>query len=82
MLCKLRHVMDGDNNYMKNMYTSFIRPIMEYGSVQFMGAETTHLKKLDVVQKAAERIKNFTVESLCCRREVVAIAFTFKTFEW
>ena len=76
MLCKLRHVMDDDN--MKSMYTSFIRPIMEYGSVQFMGASTIHLKKLDVVQKAAERIGNFTVESLGCRREAAAIAFTLK----
>jgi len=76
MLCKLRHVMDDDN--MKNMYTSFIRPIMEYGSVQFMGAKATHLKKLDVVQKVAERIGNFIVESLGCRREAAAIAFTLK----
>ena len=38
----------------------------------------THLKKLDVVQKAAERIGNFTVESLGCRREAAAIAFTLK----
>ena len=55
MLCKLRHVLDDEN--MKNMYVSFIRPMLEYGSVQYMGAKASHLKKLDVVQRAAERIE-------------------------
>ena len=49
---------------------------MEYGSVQFMGASKAHLAKLDAVQKAAERIGNFKVESLRSRREAVAVAFT------
>ncbi len=46
------------------VYTSFIRPIMEYGAIQFMGAKEVHLAKLDAVQKTAERIGNFKVESL------------------
>ena len=53
MLSKLRRFLDDAN--MKLMYTSFIRPIMEYGGVQFMGADITHLKKLDSVQAAAEK---------------------------
>ena len=43
-----------------------------------MGAKATHLKKLDAVPKAAEKIGNFTVESLGCRREAAAITFTSK----
>ena len=33
------------------MYTMFVRSTMEYGSVAFMGAATTHLQKLDRVNK-------------------------------
>ena len=79
MLCKLRHVLDDDN--MEKMYTSFIRPIMEYGAIQFMGAKEVHLAKLDAVQKAAERIGNFKVESLRSRREAAAVAFTLKLLD-
>jgi hypothetical protein len=76
MLSKLRRFLDDAN--MKLMYTSFIRPIMEYGGVQFMGADITHLKKLDSVQAAAEKIGRFTVETLASRREASAVAFTLK----
>ena len=79
MLCKLRHVLDDDN--MKNMYVSFIRPMLEYGSVQYMGAKASHLKKLDVVQRAAERIRNFEVPSLRLRREAAAVSFTLKLLD-
>lgn len=76
MLSKLRRFLDDAN--MKLMYTSFIRPIMEYGGVQFMGADITHLKKLDSVQAAAKKIGRFTVETLASRREASAVAFTLK----
>ena len=49
---------------------------MEYGGVQFMGADITHLKKLDSVQAAAEKIGRFTVETLASRREASAVAFS------
>ena len=45
MLTRLRPLLDNKN--MKCMYTTFIRPIMEYGSVQFMVAAPTHLVQLD-----------------------------------
>ena len=60
------------------MYTTFIRPIMEYGSVQFMGAAPTHLAQLDQIQRTAEEIGRFTIESLHSRREAAAISFTLK----
>ena len=79
MLRKLRYVLDDRN--MELMYTSFIRPIMEYGCVQFMGAKEVHLMKLDAVQKTAEKIGNFKVESLQSRREATAVAFTLKLLD-
>ena len=53
---------------------------MEYGGVQFMGADITHLKKLDSVQAAAKKIGRFAVETLASRREASAVAFTLKLF--
>ena len=43
------------------MYTSFIRPIMEYGGVQLIRTDITHLKKLDSVQSAAKKSDRFTL---------------------
>ena len=43
-----------------------------------MGAAVTHLNKLDRVQDPAQRIGNFRVESLNCRREASAAAFALK----
>ena len=37
-------------------YKSFVRPVCEYGSVIFMGASAVHLHKLDVIQRATERL--------------------------
>ena len=67
MLSRPRPLLNDRN--METMYTTFIRPILEYGSVQFMGAAETHLAKLDAVQRTAERIGRFKVESLQSRRE-------------
>ena len=58
MLSRLRHLLDDRN--MQCMYCTFIRPILEYGSVQFMGAAVSHLGKLDGIQRTAERIGRFT----------------------
>jgi hypothetical protein len=66
---------------MKTMYCTFIRPILEYGSVQFMGAAQTHLEKLDSVQRTAAKIGRFEVESLQCRREAAAVSLTFKLLD-
>ena len=79
MLTRLRPLLDDQN--METMYTTFIRPILEYGSVQFMGAADTHLHKLDAVQRTAERIGRFQVESLQSRREAAAISLTFKLLD-
>ena len=77
----LRHLLDDAN--MKTIYCTFVRPILEYGSVQFMGAAGTHLEKLDAVQRAqaAKKIGGFEVESLQSRREAAAISFTLKIMD-
>jgi hypothetical protein len=79
MLTRLRPLLDDQN--METMYTTFIRPVLEYGSIQFMGAADTHLHKLDAVQRTAERIGRFQVESLQSRREAAAISLTFKLLD-
>jgi hypothetical protein len=76
MLVRLRPLLDDRN--MQHMYTAFIRPVLEYGSIQYMGAAPTHLALLDQVQHTAEKIGRFTVESLQSRREAAAVAFTLK----
>jgi hypothetical protein len=70
-----------DSGNLKLMYTSFIRYILEYGSVQWMGAAPSHLAKLDRVQAAAERIGGFKVESLVVRRETAVLALNFKLLD-
>ena len=76
MLVRLRPLLDDQN--MQRMYTAFIRPVMEYGSLQYMGAAPTHLALLDRIQHTAEKIGRFTVESLQSRREAAAVVFTLK----
>ena len=70
-----------DDNNMKTMYIMFVRSVMEYGNVVYMDAAQTHLEKLDRLQRSAERIGNFKVESLVARREAVAIRLALKLMD-
>ena len=63
-----------DSNNLETMYKMFVRSILEYGSVVYMGASGTNLAKLDRVQKSAERIGGFTIESLSSRREAATVS--------
>ena len=47
------------------VFRSFIRPVCEYRNVIFMGASVTHLRKLDSVQQAAERMCQVTFPLYC-----------------
>ena len=58
-LSRVRHLLDSDN--LRTIYVMFIRSIMEYNSVSWMGAADSHLHKLDRVQCMAQRIGSFTV---------------------
>ena len=68
-----------DSQTMHIMYTSFIRSIMEFGSVAWMGCAQTHLDKLDRVQSSAQKIGGFTVPPLQLRREAAAVSFVLNT---
>ena len=67
-----------DSCNMQTIYVTFIRSILEYGSVLFMGAADVHLHKLDEVQRSAERRGGFQVESLQCRREAAVVSLALK----
>ena len=76
---RLKPMLDKEN--MKTMYTMFLRSIMEYESIAWMGAADSHLSKLDRIQAAAERVGGFTVESLASRRSAAAVAFALKLMD-
>jgi len=59
----------------------FIRSIMEYNSISWMGAAQSHLDKLDKVQRSAEKIGNFTVEPLQARKDAAAMSFALKLLD-
>lgn len=63
---------------MKIVYSSFIRSIMEYGSIAWMGAADSHLDKLDRVQQSASRVGRFEAESLQARRNAAAVSFALR----
>lgn len=63
------------------MYTSFIRPVIEYGSILYCSASSTHLSKLDRVQHGAELIGGFEVDSLHDRRCAAIASYSLKILD-
>ena len=78
-LVRLKPMLDSGN--LKTMYTMFIRSILEYGCIAWMGAADFHLNKLDRIQAAAEKIGGFKIETLGSRREAAAVAFSLKLMD-
>ena len=70
-----------DSSNMKVMYTTFIRSILEYGNVLYLGAKPTHLHKLDAIQASAQRLGQFEVESLESRRKAAAIRLALRMLD-
>ena len=70
-----------DSMNMQMIYNTFIRSILEYGSVLFMGASRTHLRKLDMAQSRTEKLAGFEVESLQSRREAAAVSLALKLLD-
>ena len=70
-----------DQRNMQTMYESFVRSILEYGGVLFMGAAKTHLEKLDAIQHAAEKLGGFKCQPLQARREAAAVCLTLKLLD-
>ena len=78
-LTRLRTKLDADN--LRTMYVMFVRSILEYGNIAYLSAAPSSLAKLDRVQAVAERLGDFTLESLQSRREAAVIKFTLKLLD-
>lgn len=79
-LFRMCGVLDRGNRV--TMYNAFIRSAMEYGCLHYMGAAPVHLKKLDQVQRAAERMCGCKFEqSLSGRREAAAFGLACKLLD-
>ena len=70
-----------DSNNLKLIYTSFIRPVYQYGHTLYVSAADSHLAKLDRVQANAVRIGDFEVEPLSNRRHAAIVAYAFKLLD-
>ena len=68
---RLKQYLDIPN--LKLMYTAFVRSGLEYGNVLYMGAAESHLLKLDRIQKSAQALGGFEVESLQSRRDAACL---------
>ena len=79
MLRRLTRFLDSSN--LELMYTAFIRPVLEYGSLLYMSAADSHLSKLDKVQSSAEALGGFKVPSLQLRRDVATVTFALKLLD-
>jgi len=70
------------------VYKAFVRPVLEYASLCWMGAAETHLRKLDAVQDAALEMLGPAaaalpnLDTLAHRRTVGALAYLFKLQSW
>ena len=78
-LRNLKPILSSDN--MKTMYMGFVRSILEYGNVLYMGAADAHLDKLEAVQRSAMKLGGFAVEPLSVRREAAAAALCLKLLD-
>ena len=62
-------------------FKSFVRPVCEYCNIIFMDASATHLHKLDLFQKMAERMCNTTFSSLASRQNASSIGLLCKLLD-
>ncbi len=62
-------------------FKSFVRLICEYGNIIFMGTSATHLHKLDLIQKMAEKLCGTTFLSLASRRKASSIGLLCKLLD-
>ena len=61
-------------------YKGFIRPVLEYAPLVWMGAAKTHLSRLDRVKRNALHVlgPGILLQSLQARRTVAALAYLYK----
>ena len=70
-----------DSQTIETMYKAFVRSSIEYGNLEYMVAAPTHLQKLDRIQRAAEKLGDFKVESLESRRDASLVGLLFKLLD-
>ena len=56
-------------------FRAFVRPVCEYGNVAFMGAASTHLSKLYIIQQLAERSSESTFQPCVLAVAPVLLAY-------
>jgi hypothetical protein len=78
-LWRLKPMLNSEN--LKTMYKSFVRSVMEFGSLAYMSACDSHLEKLNRIQESVSSFCGFTIESLESRREAAAVAMAFKMLD-
>jgi len=78
-LNRVRRLLNPQN--LKTLYMMFIRSIMEYNSVCWMGAAQSHLSSLDRIQHTAEKMCGFTAEPLQARRDAAAMSLALKLLD-
>ena len=69
-----------DSQSLMKVYRGFVRPILEYSPLVWMGAAPSHLARLDQVQKRAMKIAGSPVllQSLAARRYVAGLCYLYK----
>ena len=77
-LRKAARVLDGAGK--RTVYRGFVRPVLEYAPLVWMGAASSHLRLLDRVQGRALHIlgPDVLLQSLAARRLVAALSYTYK----
>jgi hypothetical protein len=63
------------------LYKAFVRSCLEYGNLEYLGAASSHLSKLDRIQSSAERLCNTTFTPLSERREAAAFGLICKLLD-
>ena len=73
-LRKAAHVHDGAGK--RSVYRGFVRPVLEYAPLVWVGAASSHLRLLDRVQRRAFHIlgPDILLQSLAARRLVTALS--------
>ena len=59
-----------------SLYTSWIRPVLEYGSILYSGVALTHLNRLDQFQARVENMCEFTFPSLTNHQSASILSLT------
>ena len=69
-----------DTRGLVSVYKGFIRPVLEYAPLVWMGAAPTHLQRLDQVQHRALKVigGNTVLQSLHFRRVVSGLVYLYK----